>query len=116
MRHAYKSLLAMLDRLPPNICRLVARDHRRPLTNHQLAERSGLSIKKIVHISRQKSWTNVPVGQVDQFRTACGVTMQNLAAQLYYLRRTFDETATIKPLAHLDKLPSKKQRRLLRLL
>lgn len=116
MRRAYTSLLAGLDRLPPNICRLIARDRRRPLTNDELAARSGLPVKRVVFIAKLKSWARVPVGQVDAFRSACGITPQNQSRHLFYLQRTFNDRVTIRALAHLDKLPARKAKRLLKLL
>jgi hypothetical protein len=112
----YNSYLDQLDRLPPNICRLIAREGRRqPLDNAALAARSGLTIERIAYISKLRSWASVTVGEMDAFRTACGISPTNQSRHYWYVRRTFDQHLTIKPLAHLDKLPRRKQQRLTKL-
>lgn len=97
-----KTLLAYLDILPPIICRMLARERQRPLTAREIAERSGLAIKTVRHVSKLKSWANVQVRIADAFRTACGVTPLTHHKQLFYLRRV--TTKAKKPLGHLDKL------------
>jgi len=115
----YNSILEMLDRLPPNKCRLMARDlkhRRRPLTNKEIAIRSGLSVELVAAISKLKSWANVRVETADQFRAGCGITPGNESRHVWYWKRTFDPSKTLVPLSHLNNLDRKKTTRLLKLI
>lgn len=96
------TLLEMVDLLPPKVCRLIARrlDHTRtPYTLTELAQRSGLSVKRIRWILRRDSFAAVPIGEVDAFRSACGITPRNQWKHECYLRRTYSEPK--RPLGHL---------------
>lgn len=104
------SLLEYLDRIPPHLCRKLARRGRFPLTNEQIAEASGLTIARVSRIGKLKTWAPVPVGQAQAFRSACGVTHKTEWRQVAYLKRAFTQSA--RPLSHLDKLPARMLKRL----
>jgi transcriptional regulator with XRE-family HTH domain len=95
-------LLQRMNRFPPFQCRLVARIGKgrtvRPLTNQDIAERSGLSVATVSNLSRLKLWDTVPVATAMAFAEACGVDFLRLAAQRNYLRR--------RKLSHLDRYPA----------
>lgn len=115
------SLLTMLDRFPPFLCRLIARNNgkggtRKPLDNSEIARRSGLTVEKVASISKLPSWETVPVGICDRFRKACGITPRNEFRQIEYLRRSRDPARVLRPLAHLDNLERRKRARLKKLL
>lgn len=107
----------MVDRLPPFICRLIAREGRPPrlLTLHELAKRSGLPMARVAHLSRLKSWRNVPIEEVDAFRKGCGINSTNQWKHIFYLTRTFDANVVAQPLFHLSKLSYKRRKRLAKL-
>ena len=95
-------MIESLDRLPPYVCRLIARTKGRPLTTPEISERSGIPVRRVAYISKQRSWLDIPVREVVAFRAACGVTESNTFRHIEYLKRT---RFAKKPLRHLDKLP-----------
>lgn len=97
-----------LDKLPPNVCRLLAREPHCPkqaLSTNQIAYRSGLSVQTIRRISKLKSWENVTIGRMQKFKEGCGIipgTGTGEAHQIAYLKRSFSVATT--PLFHIQKL------------
>ena len=67
------SLIEKLDRLPPFICRLMAKKDGRLMTDDALIETTGWTERKLRYVARAKSWRDVRVGDVDVFLTACGL-------------------------------------------
>lgn len=62
-----------LDRYPPVLCRLLAREKRgRPLTTAEIADTSGLPPAKVEAISASVSWDGVEVDDMKRFAQACG--------------------------------------------
>lgn len=62
-----------LDRYPPVLCRLLAREKRgRPLTTVEIADTSGLPPAKVEAISASVSWDGVEVEDMRRFAQACG--------------------------------------------
>jgi len=97
------SLLKHLDRVPPNLCRVLARDEGRALTNRQIAKRSGLSLKRVGEISKKKSWGSVNIRQATEFTEACGVdTVNQWRVRKYLLRREGPK------MAHISRAPNKR--------
>jgi hypothetical protein len=103
--------LQKLDRLPPNVCRLLARvphKPKAPLSTHDVAVRSGLSVQTVRRIARLRTWRDVTVGQMEAFKIGCGISLATgapctgEALQLAYLKRTFQSSST--PLFHVQKL------------
>ena len=90
--------LTIANRLPPPLCRIVARVGRRGMTDTQIAERSGLTVQKVVWISVQADWSNVTVGDMASFMTGCGVAPGNIRHHLRYLRRTAKSTNSLSHL------------------
>ena len=81
-------MLRHLDRIPPNLCRVLARVGRRAMTNQEISDKSGLTIKRVGEISRLSSWGRVEVGQVSSFAEACGVNLVHQAGVRKYLLRS----------------------------
>jgi hypothetical protein len=77
---------------PPAICRLLARtdSHRgnsqRPLTDREIADRSGLSLDTVRMYSWAKSWDNIPAPSMDRFSKGCGVDFDNHVGMRKHLR------------------------------
>jgi hypothetical protein len=97
------NVLDRMNLLPPNLCRLIARDtssKRKPLTTEQIAAASGLTVGEVQRISRHTSWDKVPFGSMMRFMVGCGVTTSNFHKHLAYVKST---ARTRRPLCHLDK-------------
>jgi len=82
-------LLKVLDRVPPCVCRLLARtaSGRRALTHKEIADRSGLSESYVGQISRKNSWKDIPVSTVERFASGCGVNLFRPADVKSYVKR-----------------------------
>lgn len=104
-----KTYLSIVDEFPPALCRLVARNRRRGLTDKELAAKVGWSIQKTVHVASAGSWASISVGDMASFMTACGVTPSTIRQQRRYLKRTM---GSADPLHHL-RLPAGATLRLL---
>lgn len=96
--------LTKMDKLPPNVCRLLAREpkmSKRPLTTEQIAKRSGLSKQTVLKISKLRSWATLSLAQMEAFKFGCGVIPGREAIHRAYLKRTFTFAT---PLFHIQKL------------
>lgn len=96
------TLTETIDRFPPCLCRIVARDpnHRgRRLSLHELSKASGLSYGAIARLSRKKSWGNVPPMMIDRFADACGVDLLHPKRKMQYLKRALKSPNGYKSLA-----------------
>ena len=80
-------LLKKLDKLPPNLVRVLARDGNEAMSNRDIASKAGMSTKRIGQISRLKTWATISVGEVDSFAEACGVDVINQSKTRKYLMR-----------------------------
>ena len=101
------TLVEYLDQLSPKLTRLLARDmkkKRQPLTNLQIANRSGIHPKRVAQISMLDSWASLTVSEIDKFRAACGVTPRNVRWHRAYVKRTLKGKT---PMAHLRNRKSK---------
>ena len=81
------ALVLKLDKLPPNLVRLIARDGRKALSNRYIARKSGLSLKKIGQISKMKTWADLQEGEAAAFADACGADLITQAKTRKYLMR-----------------------------
>jgi hypothetical protein len=109
--------LGELDELPPFKCWLIARHpNRMPITQEELAQRTGWDRKKVERFCGLTTWGEVTVRDADLFRQACGITRSNLRYHRWYLKRTQDLTRTVTGLTPARKRPVSAQRRLVRLL
>jgi hypothetical protein len=76
-------LHVLLQEFPPIVCRLMARDLRamgnrqRPLTDKEIARRSGLTEPEVVFISAQHTWEEISVGKMMAFTRGCGIDFDN---------------------------------------
>tara|TARA_Y100001937_G_scaffold96987_2_gene131946 strand:+ start:1289 stop:1861 length:573 start_codon:yes stop_codon:yes gene_type:complete len=99
------SLLEKLDKMPPFLCRLLARRKGKSLSNRQLASDLGVSVRTIQRISEKKSWDDVPVGFAQKFSGACGVDLlrQNKSMD-YFKRRKFNHIKKSPNVRYFNKL------------
>ena len=81
------SLILKLDKLPPNLVRLIARDGRKALSNREISNKSGLTLKRVGQISKMNTWSNLQVSEANAFAEACGVDLINQAKTRKYLMR-----------------------------
>jgi hypothetical protein len=95
-------ILDKLDRLPPCVCRLLARCRHgkgwRGLSHRELGQISKLPKSTIAELSFRKTWKGVAVDVVDAFAAACGVDHLRARRQITYLRTrsmTYTETGSI---------------------
>lgn len=70
-------LLSKADRLPPFVCRLIAREKngRKPLSYSAIAKETGLSRSRVAEILVATSWKRIPVEDADKIAGACGVDL-----------------------------------------
>ena len=80
---------ARADKFPPILVRLLA-GRKRPMTDTQIAQRSGLPIAQVFHISQSVNWSGIDLPTMRSFLTACDVDFEN-PTQMHridiYLRR-----------------------------
>lgn len=83
------TLLAFCDRMPPRLCRLVARERhgRKGLSLRQIAQRSGLSLACVSELSRRATWRGLKIETVEAFSRACGVDLFRLRRHVQFLKR-----------------------------
>lgn len=83
------SYLEKLDRLPPFLCLLIARNKDgSPVSIKEVAKRLGVTVYAARKVLTLTSWASVPVEKVDAFRAACGVTPKTERLQIAYIKRT----------------------------
>lgn len=96
-----------LLRFPPRVVRLLARvgsnRNVRMLTNREIAQRSGLTERRVRTISSKVSWLSVNVGDMLAYMRGCGFDPDRTARQAEYLRRTLNLRRTRKPLAYASR-------------
>lgn len=82
-------LESILEEFPPCLCRLLARKgkSRRPYTNKELAELSGLSLDQVGSIAAKTDWDSVRVGDMMAFTKACGLDLSHMKRQRLYIKR-----------------------------
>lgn len=67
------TLTEKLNRIPPCICRILAKSNGKLMTTNELMAKTGFGHMKLKHISKQLSWARIAVEDVDVFLTACGL-------------------------------------------
>lgn len=68
-------ILKKINRVPPYVCRLLARKDGKAMSNEQIAELSGLSQTKVKRISWMVEWDSLSAKDIDRYSTACGVDL-----------------------------------------
>lgn len=81
-------LLDKINRLPPFVCRLMARkqDGWKPLTIDDIAKASGIPRSTVHELSSRNSWNGVAVDIADRFAAACGVDLLTPGEYIFWLR------------------------------
>lgn len=83
------TILEKCNKFPPFLCRLVARKvhGRQPMTNAEIARKSGLSIANVDKLARARNWNHCTLKTVAAFAMGCGVDLLRPRRHLDYLRR-----------------------------
>ena len=81
------TLLEKLNRLPPCLCRIFAKKNGRLMTDMELIEATGWSMRHLRKVYQSSSWASVSVNDVDTFLAACGLRWSSQRRQLFYLWR-----------------------------
>lgn len=70
------------DRFPPILCRILARKKKRgaPLTDDELAYRSGLLLYDVHWLSQKTDWMGVDIYTLRSFTDACDLSFDDPAA------------------------------------
>lgn len=111
------TLAQKLDRLPPCICRLLAKADGELMTDHALMKRTRWGKTKLRRIAESRSWDGIPVKDVDTFLCACGLTWSTQRRQLFLLKIATERGLDgIRQMRHLQKPVAQKHGRVLRLL
>ena len=98
-------LLEKINRMPPFLCRLMARWKGRSPSNKQLSESSGIPITTVRRLCLKKSWDDVPVGIAQKFGMACGVDLMRQTRSLdYFKRRKFKHLKDSPNIKYYNKL------------
>lgn len=99
------TLAEKLDRLPPCICRLLAKRDGELMTDAELRRITGWSQDKLQRIAESKSWSRITVLDADIFLIACGLKWSTQRRERWLLQvafmRGFDG---IRRMRHLQKL------------
>lgn len=80
------TLVEKLNRLPPCLCRLLAKHDGKLMTDVQLMRTTGWSKKKLERISRSRSWSKISVEDADWFLLACSLSWSAQRKKLWMLK------------------------------
>lgn len=98
------TLLEKLNRLPPCICRLLAKINGQLATDRELMMVTGWSRAKLGRIAKATTWAEIAVIDVDAFLFACGLTWSTQRRQLWLLQvAALKGFQGIKRMRHLQK-------------
>lgn len=83
------SYVARFDKIPPKLCRLLARTSHglKLMTEQEICEHSGLSRERVVQISHLSTWSGLPLSVIESFSHACRVDLLAPSEHLRFLRR-----------------------------
>lgn len=102
--------LADLNLLTPKMCRFLARKSHglAPMTNEDIAGRSGLALSTISKISTCEKWDGMTLRVILAYSEGCGINLLAPARQLRFWRG--------KKLAYLDRATPQQRKMFARLL
>lgn len=82
-----KTFLSIMNRIPPAMAVLIAREGRHPMTLAKVAQRASLSRQRLVWVTSQKDWSEIPAWEASSILAACGITPSTIGRQIQYIRR-----------------------------
>lgn len=84
-------LLNKINRTPPKLCRLFAREgpanNQRPMSDREIARKSGLAHSTIVRLSKMDHWDGITFSTYQAFTHACRVDPMNAHGHRLLFRR-----------------------------
>lgn len=92
------TLIEKLDRLPPCVCRLLARSGRRLLSNVDLMKATGWGHSKLKRVSHSSTWRHITVEEVDVYLKACGMRWGSQRRQRASIRHAGNDLTKMKHL------------------
>lgn len=89
-------LLDRANKLPPFVCRMIARVHVSragkfrwaPQSHATIAKRANIPRSTVALYSSRTSWKGIPIDVIDRFASACGVDLNQPGRHLRWLRAT----------------------------
>lgn len=83
------TVLDKLNRIPPFVCRLLARKNRgrEGMSHLEIAKLSKLSKSTVAELSLKTDWNGVPVDVAVSFAVACGINHLACRAQRDFFKR-----------------------------
>ncbi len=94
------TLLEKIDRLPPCIVRILAKENGRLMTDPRLMQKTGWGRTKLRRVYQASTWAGVSVSDVDTFLTACGMSWSRQRRQRWLLQLAVNNGG-IKTMQHL---------------
>lgn len=89
-------LLQRLDRFPPCLCRVIARDGRgRKLTSRQIAKRGGIDRATVNRTARRLGWRGVQIEIIDGYLYGCRINIFQMRRHVQYIKRLRESTVPI---------------------
>lgn len=92
------TLTDKLNRLPPCICRLLAKKSGRLMTDDELVAATGWGKTRLRTLYNSTSWENITVGDADKFLTACGLTWSSQRRQRWLLQLAGNDISRMRHL------------------
>lgn len=84
------TLTQKMDRIPPCICRLMAKDvSGRLMSNEEIKRQTGWSANKLRRITSATTFKNITIGEADTFLSVCGLRWSAQRQLLWLMRRAW---------------------------
>jgi len=80
------TLTEKLNRLPPCLCRLLAKHGGKLMTQRELRQLTGFSNQKLERICKAASWSKINVHDADKFLLACGLVWSRQRKNIWTLK------------------------------
>lgn len=97
--HNKQRLEAKLSRLPPVICRFLAKGPDGLLASDRcLMERTGWGKTRLRRIYGSASWAGITVGEVDAYLEACGLSWSSQRRERWLLQLNADDITRMRHL------------------
>ncbi len=95
--------------LTPLTCFVIARKGRQPISQEELALRTGWSMAKVQKFCRLKTWRRVTVEDLDKWRLACGIPRSQERRHRWFLKTSLALDRTPNGLQAFRKRPANAQ-------
>jgi len=114
------TLTDKLNRLPPCVCRLLAKKNGRLMTDPQLMEATGWGKSRLCRVYNSTSWAGISVEEVDKFLAACGISWSSQRRQRWLLQLAGNDISKMRHLRFNNgwqaSMVKRHQRRIIKLL